>query len=109
MVTSVVENSGEKIAMDNLTMECFEELHSFLFDAVYRNPVAKKEEEKVFGLVKGLYDYYINASSQLPDEYKMICEKDGIERAVADYIAGMTDHYAANYFSKIYIPGGWKE
>lgn len=109
MVTSVVENSGEKISMDNLTFECFEELHSFLFDAVYRNPVAKKEEEKVFGLVKGLYDYYINSSSQLPNEYKMICEKDGIERAVADYIAGMTDHYAANYFSKIYIPGGWKE
>lgn len=108
MVTSVVLNSTDKIAMDNTTFECFEELHSFLFDAVYRNPVAKKEEEKVFDLVKNLYEYYISSSNSLPDEYKAICERDGVERAVADYIAGMTDHFAAKTFSDIFIPGFWK-
>ena len=58
MVTSVVENSTDIIRMDNKTYECFEELHELLFEKVYRNPIAKKEETKVYGLVKALYDYY---------------------------------------------------
>ena len=37
----------------------YDKLHKFLFDAVYYNPVAKSEEAKVFGIVEGLYNYYI--------------------------------------------------
>lgn len=107
MVTSVVENSTDVIKMDDKTFECFESLHEFLFEKVYRNSVAKKEETKVYGLVKALYDYYTQEPERLPVEYRAICNTDGVERAVADYIAGMTDHFAAKTFSDIYIPGSW--
>lgn len=108
MVTSVVENSTDSVRMDDTTFECFNTLHSFLFETVYRNLKAKKEETKVFGLIKGLYDYYIESAERLPEEYRVICKNEGIERAVGDYIAGMTDHFAAKTFSNIYIPGSWK-
>ncbi len=108
MVTSVVENSVDDIRMDEKTQECFERLHGFLFDSVYRNPVAKHEETKVYGLVKGLYDHYVANPSLLPQEYAVIAERQGTERAVTDYIAGMTDHYAVVCFEDIFVPGSWK-
>ncbi len=108
LVMSVINNSTDTIKMDEKTADCFERLHSFLFEAVYRNPKAKSEESKVYGFIKGLYDYYINNEDKLPDEYRNICENEGIERAVVDYIAGMTDHFATENYQKIYIPGSWQ-
>lgn len=108
LVMSVIENSKDDICMDEKTADCFERLHQFLFDSVYRNPKAKSEESKVFGFVKGLYDYYIINADKLPSEYKEICKNEGIERAVTDYIAGMTDHFATVTYEKIYIPGSWQ-
>ena len=79
-----------------------------MFERVYRNPKAKSEESKVYDFVKGLYDYYTNNPEKLPFEYKAIIEAEGVCRAVVDYIAGMTDHFAVVTFSNIYIPGSWQ-
>ena len=43
----------------------------------------------------------------MPEEYLKIAAAEGKERAVIDYIAGMTDHYAVTVFSDIYIPKAW--
>ncbi|MEE0839552.1 MAG: deoxyguanosinetriphosphate triphosphohydrolase [Acutalibacteraceae bacterium] len=108
LVSSVITNSVDDICMDCETKKNFDELHDFLFEYVYRNPKAKSEETKVYGFVKGLYDYYIANDNLLPMEYKLICDTEGIERAVVDYIAGMTDHYAVVTYQSIYIPGSWQ-
>ena len=108
LVKSVVENSKTDICMDEETRLVYDKLHDFLFDAVYKNPVAKSEETKVLGVVEGLFKYYLQNSNKLPKEYIKICENEGLERAVADYIAGMTDHYAITVYSDIYIPKAWK-
>lgn len=107
LVCSLVENSKNDIVMDGETHKYYEKLHSFLFDAVYKNPVAKSEEAKVLGIVEGLFGYFIKNPEKMSKEYLDICEKEGIERAVADYIAGMTDHYAVTVYSDIYIPKFW--
>ncbi|MBQ6825259.1 MAG: deoxyguanosinetriphosphate triphosphohydrolase [Clostridia bacterium] len=108
LVKSVVENSKTDICMDKETKLIYDKLHKFLFDAVYKNPIAKSEETKVLGIVEGLFKYYFENSNKLPEEYIKICENEGLERAVADYIAGMTDHYAITVYSDIYIPKAWK-
>ena len=108
LVKSVVENSKTDICMDEETRLVYDKLHDFLFDAVYKNPIAKSEETKVLGIVEGLFKYYLQNSNKLPKEYIKICENEGLERAVADYIAGMTDHYAITVYSDIYIPKAWK-
>jgi penicillin-binding protein 1A len=38
----------------------------------------------------------------------LLIAEEGAERAICDYIAGMTDPYAVEQFKKIYIPMGWK-
>jgi dGTPase len=107
LVNSIVNNSGKDILMDSSTEKYYTLLHEFLFEAVYKNPVAKSEEAKVLGIVEGLFDYYLKNPEKLTDEYKMVLDKEGIERAVADYIAGMTDHYATSVYSNIFIPKAW--
>ncbi len=107
LVNSIVDNGTYDIKMDSKTEEYYNKLHFFLFDAVYKNPMAKSEETKVLGLMEGLFKYYLENISKLPEEYIKICEQEGKKRAVADYIAGMTDHYATTVFSNIYIPKFW--
>ena len=107
LVTSIVENSKNDICMDENTDKYYTMLHDFLFEAVYKNPVAKSEETKVLGIVEGLFNYFIKNPQKMSDEYAKICNEEGLERAVADYIAGMTDHYATTVYSNIYIPKAW--
>ena len=32
---------------------------------------------------------------------------DGMEQTVCDYIAGMTDNYAVDKYTELFIPNGW--
>ncbi len=109
LVTSIVDNSYNKneILMDAEIEKYYNKLHEFLFDAVYKNPVAKFEETKVLGIIESLFRFYRENTAKMPQEYLKICENEGVERAVADYIAGMTDHYAITVYSDIYIPKAW--
>ena len=108
LVGSIIENSGKDILMDSEIEKYYNMLHTFLYESVYKNPVAKAEETKVLGIVDGLFKYFVKNKEKMSAEYLAICEKDGVERAVADYIAGMTDHYAITVYSNIYIPKSWK-
>lgn len=107
LVSSIVVNSKDDICMDANTNKYYNMLHEFLFEAVYKNPVAKSEETKVLGIVEGLFNYFVKNPDKMSNEYSKICQEEGLERAVADYIAGMTDHYATTVYSNIYIPKAW--
>lgn len=107
LVSSIVRNSTDDILMDGTTEKYYSMLHEFLFEAVYKNPVAKSEEAKVSGIVEGLFGYFMKKPEKMSKEFLTICENEGKERAVADYIAGMTDHYAITVYSDIYIPKSW--
>ncbi|HCH28839.1 MAG TPA: deoxyguanosinetriphosphate triphosphohydrolase [Ruminococcaceae bacterium] len=108
LVKSVVNNSaGGDIRMDAGTDKYYNLLHEFLFERVYRNPTAKADESKVFGLVEGLWRYFGNNISKLPEEFIKIAEDEGEKRAVIDYIASMTDHFAVATYNNIFIPKFW--
>ena len=34
--------------------------------------------------------------------------REGVDRAVCDYIAGMTDRYAVYKYSELFIPATWQ-
>ena len=44
---------------------------------------------------------------QLPPEYQDIRYEEGVERAVCDYISGMTDKYVMDIYSELFIPKSW--
>ncbi len=84
------------------------QLRSFMFERVYRNPVAKSQEQKAQQMLSRMYGYYIENPQQLPEDFQPQLSFDGMERTVCDYIAGMTDNYAVDKYTEIFIPAGWQ-
>ena len=87
--------------------EAMANLRAFMFEHVYRNPVAKGEEGKAQDMLRRLFEYYCHDPDRLPPEFQDIRERESVERAVCDYIAGMTDKYAVEKFSDAFIPISW--
>ena len=108
LVNSVIRASGDDIMMEADYFEKYDELHKFLFDSVYTNPIAKCEEYKVGDMIRWLFSYYVRNSNKLPSEYNEIREKEGVERAAVDHIAGMTDRYATLTFTNLFVPHSWE-
>ena len=82
-------------------------LKDFMFANVYTNPLAKGEEGKAQDMLKMLFTYYQKDPDQLPADFQSIRMEEGVERAVCDYIAGMTDPFAVQKFEELFIPMGW--
>lgn len=107
----VITHSMEKpsIQMSEEVEEAMKGLRKFMFENVYRNPVAKREENKAVEMVKKLYVYYMEHEDLIPDEFKVLSMMygDSKEQIVCDYIAGMTDNYAVKTFQEIFVPESW--
>ena len=108
LVLSLVENSAQGVLqMDATTQSAFDRLHSYMYQAFYKSPYAKKEEKKVPDLVERLYCYFLRHTEKLDSHLRQIAREEGAHRAVCDYIAAMTDHYAVSLYQEIFIPKSW--
>ena len=84
MVLNVIENSENKILMSDEYWQLFNELHRFMFVAVYKNPVCKSEETKAVAMLEKLYDFYSKNPEKMPEEFLSIANDEGVERAVCE-------------------------
>lgn len=108
MVTSLIENSpAGVVGMDADVLAAYEALHVYMYESVYLNDYAKREEKKVPHLIESLFRYYVRHPDRLPESMRDIAEADGREQAACDYIAGMTDRFAVDLYSNLFIPKAW--
>ena len=111
LIHNIIMNSREKddIMMSPEIEEAMIDLRKFMFENVYKNPVAKGEEVKAKAMIEQLFYFYKEHLDQLPAKYlRMMDEGESAERVVADYIAGMTDQYAITKFSEYFLPQAWQ-
>ena len=110
LTLDVVEASARAgaICQSEPVHQAMHELREFMFEAVYHNPVAKGEESKAQDMLARLFEYYAKDPDRLPDDFQDIRFREGAERAVCDYIAGMTDKYAVEKYAEAYIPKAWQ-
>lgn len=110
MVTSVIRASeGQRdIQMEPHIQEATDKLRAFLFESVYRNPIAKGEESKAKEMLARLYHYYVKNPDKLTGFYKKELDKESPERCVCDFISGMTDRYAIETYRRLFIPEVWR-
>ncbi len=99
MIEEIVSNSIGKtqIAMSDEAWGYTTQLREWMFQNVYVDSPAKLEEGKARGIVKDLFNYYV----------EMLTPKCSLEKAqiiVCDYISGMTDRYAIEKFKENFIP-----
>ena len=79
----------------------------FMYQGVYYNPIAKGEERKVQNILGSIWEHYVNHIDELPAVYQSIADDEGPQRAVCDYVSGMTDSYALEVYSELFIPAAW--
>lgn len=83
------------------------DLRDFMFQTVYTNSEAKKDEAKAQQVLKALYMHFSENPEGMPTEYYQdYLQGYGIE-SVKDFLAGMSDRYAINLYKEIYIPKYW--
>ncbi|MDP4133267.1 MAG: deoxyguanosinetriphosphate triphosphohydrolase [Bacillota bacterium] len=105
LVRDCVKMSGEDIKLSQDIQAAMDKLEQFMFDKVYVDSEAKQEETKVFGVMEGLYNYFMAHPEELKDE--PLYSPDNKERIVCDYIAGMTDSFCVYKYNEIFIPVSW--
>ena len=110
LVTDAVRTSREAgtVMLSPSVDTALRDLRAFMFERVYRNPIAKGEESKAKDLLQRLFEYYYTHPEAMPEDFQPQMSFEGLERTVCDYIAGMTDNYAVDKYSEIFIPNGWQ-
>ncbi len=120
MVCDLIDNnwwaSGEGIAppervltMSGRILQLTNALREFMYQRVYLNSAAKEDDIKVRNMIDLLFNHYKAHPEKLPEQLRRINveRSEPIERAVVDYIAGMTDRYAIKVFNDLYVPRTW--
>lgn len=96
------------VTIDPEIGQAMDTLRAFMFEKVYTGSKAKTEEAKAERLIQRLYRHFTENPQKIPAEYQFVMEREGVARAVLDYLAGMTDTYVVNLYKEIYLPKGWE-
>lgn len=110
LVASVVNYSLNKteIQFQPEVEPVFWELHDFLHARLYRvESAAKSEEAKAERLLEALFQYLLEHPEEMPPAERGSIVACGLERAVCDYISGMTDNYCTKEYTRLFMPAGW--
>ena len=88
------------------------ELKRFLRDHVYRHYRVLRMTSKASNVLTGLFNAFFEDTNLMPTEHRNAAVhlesergKGGRARAVADYVAGMTDRYAILEHRRVFDPG----
>jgi dGTPase len=77
------------------------ELQQFLYRAFYRHPHLHRLTEHAAAVLQVLFDHYRADPGQLSPWYRAWVDEVGLERAVCDFLAGMTDRFAEAEFERL--------
>lgn len=106
LVKAVVSESLEKgrVSLSGEVLEALDVLRRFLFEHVYIDSPAKKEEDKAKGVVEALYRYYCRHPELIAGSYSVATEP---EVRACDYVSGMTDRFAIAQYRLAFVPSTW--
>ena len=106
MITDIVHASEgrNEVAMSPAIADASDELRAFLFERVYHDAWRAKDEERCDFVLAQLFAHYMESPTEMPAEYLEIVYREGPERAVCDFLACMTDRYATDQFTALFVP-----
>jgi len=70
------------------------ELKRFLYDELYQHPQVLAMNERAVAILGDLFGAFRSDPGRLPEHVRARIASDGEARAIADYVAGMTDRFA---------------
>ena len=105
VVVTTRQTGLDRIRMSDEVLSATLELRAFLFGAVYEKGKSASEFAKATDILGLLW----KKVHERPDEFleTRTTERDGIDAAARDFLAGMTDRYAVGLFERLFIPRPW--
>ncbi len=114
LVTDILRHTNldekPRIEMSSEALEALSGLRAFLFDRLYENPLVYGQFGKAKQIMEALWEMFVSDPDLLFGRYWKDCPehlRSPVERAVADFLAGMTDRYAIRLFQDLYLPKSW--
>ncbi len=98
---AVRETQGRFVKYSTETGNLKRQLKEFLYDSLYQHPAVAEVSARSAEAIAGLFKYYRDAPRELPDHVVARLPEEGEARAIADYIAGMTDRFALAEHKKL--------
>lgn len=80
------------------------ELKAFLYTNLYRHHRQIRMTRKADLILERLYQAYVELPEMLPPQVVSETDRLGVERAVVDYLSGMTDRYAIDEYRRLFDP-----
>jgi dGTPase len=82
------------------------DMKTFLFAHMYRHPEVKRVRKKADAIVRRLFQAYGDDPTAMPADWAAKAGEgdSGRARAIADYIAGMTDRFALSEYRRLFDP-----
>jgi dGTPase len=77
------------------------ELERFLYAHVYRHPRLVAMRTRAQHRLKTLFETFTEQENLLPPRFRKRAQTVGIERSVADYLAGMTDRFCEQKYEQL--------
>jgi len=100
-----VRNAPAKLVANSPAMHAkLAELKQFLFERFYFHFRQIRMTHKADAILVRMYSAYVETPSMLPFEVQAQAEELGLERAVTDYISGMTDRFASEEYRRLFDP-----
>jgi dGTPase len=100
-----VANAPPLVGFSTAMQEMNRTLKQFLHASLYRHYQVVRMTTKAKRIVKDLFTAFLSDARLLPDKYRALGEREGMARAIADYIAGMTDRYAIKEHRRLFAVG----
>ncbi len=106
MITDILKQSQGKsaISMSKDVQEATDTLREFLFARVYQDDWRHEEERKCDFILTMLFEYFQAHYLEMPEESLVIAHEEGVQRAVTDFLASMTDRFAMRLFDRLFVP-----
>lgn len=80
------------------------QLKDFLYNNLYRHFRVLRMQMKSERILTDLFTLYQSQPGILPGHVRARVDEFGLERTICDYLAGMTDRFAIEEYSKLYEP-----
>jgi dGTPase len=113
MIVDLVRESrfDEKrmIRMSDPVLQALYSLRDFLYERVYESAGIKAEFEKAQAIVEELWRYFHDHADEFRARWwsKATREEEGLDRAIGDFLCGMTDRYAMRLYQELRLPKPW--